>query len=84
MGKLKQKSAPYCLFILVFYLAEAIFLPYVVMYLTETGMTTAQASLAYSGMNIGAIIGGLGLAIVRIGPETQEGRWLVRWFCLPD
>lgn len=61
MGKLKQKSAPYCLFILVFYLAEAIFLPYVVMYLTETGMTTAQASLAYSGMNIGAIIGGLGL-----------------------
>ena len=56
-----KATAPYNLFILVFYVAEAIFLPYVVMYLTENGVSTTQASIAYSGMTIGAIVGGLAL-----------------------
>lgn len=64
MRKMFQGCIPYCVFLAVFYIADALFTPYIVVYFTDCGLTTAQASLGYSGMTIGAIIGGLALGYI--------------------
>lgn len=72
MGRKNLDSIPYCVFIGVFCLADAFFSPYIVLYFTERGLSTAQASLAYSGMTIGAILGGLVLGYA--ADKTRNAR----------
>lgn len=76
----KHKGIPYCVFIAVFYVAEALFLPYVVMLLTDQGLSTTQASLAYSGMTIGAIAGGLLLGMVADKTRNPKGTLMTSVF----
>ena len=66
------RNLPYCIFIGVFCLGDAFFTPYIVLYFTDCGLTTTQASLAYSGMTVGSILGGLALGY--IADSTHNAR----------
>lgn len=67
------QTIPYCVFIAVFCLADAFFTPYIVLYFTDCGYTTTQASLAYSGMTVGAILGGFALGYCADSTHNARG-----------
>jgi PPP family 3-phenylpropionic acid transporter len=57
-------NAQYCLFIAFYWLADAFFSPYIVMYLSSRGLSGRLTSLVYSCLFVGAIAGAFVLGLV--------------------